>query len=775
MTRHHKCEKHFFMATTVKDPVCWMDVDPNDSAGSTEYRGTTYHFCATHCLTEFKKKPDEYLALLAGSTPAAARVEAPPGTVFTCPMHPEIRQVGAGSCPKCGMALEPLEISLEVDSKNPELIDFTRRLIVGAVFSVPLLVIAMAEIHGGNVMNWIQLALSFPVVIWCGWPLFERGWSSIRTLNFNMFTLIAVGTGAAFLYSILATVAPGLFPSELSSHLGRVGVYFEASSVIVTLVLLGQVLELKAREQTGSAIRSLLKLAPRQARLIRPDGSESDVELSRVQVGDLLRVRPGEQIPVDGVVSSGSSTIDESMITGEPIPVTKESGHRVIAGTTNQTGSFVLQAQGVGRDTLLSQIVRLVSEAQRSRAPIQGLADRVSAIFVPSVVAASVLTAIAWALFGPAPVLSYALVNAVAVLIIACPCALGLATPMSIMVGTGRGAQAGILIRSAEALERLEKVDTLVLDKTGTLTQGRPQLTEVIPLGGTSESDLLRWAAAIEQGSEHPLAACLVAGAASRRLTLPKAENIQSHTGKGIEGRIDGRRMLIGNARYLAENGIAMDSLQDRAQGLRTDGLTLLYVAIDGAAAGILAVSDPIKDSALSAIPRLKAEGLRLVLLTGDRPEAARAVAARLGIGEVHAEVLPTQKHEFVRTLQAQGRRVAMIGDGVNDAPALALADVGIAMGTGTDIAMQSAGITLLRGDLGGVVSARVLSRKVLRNIRQNLFFAFGYNTVGIPLAAGVLYPFFGLLLSPMFASAAMSLSSVSVIANALRLRKTTL
>ncbi|HEX4924827.1 MAG TPA: copper-translocating P-type ATPase, partial [Bdellovibrionales bacterium] len=701
--------------------------------------------------------------------------------IYTCPMHPEIRQVGPGSCPICGMALEPVEVSIEDEGPNPELVDFTKRLKVSIVFALPLLLLAMSEMLPNNPLhaflaspffNWVQLALATPVVLWGGYPLFERGLQSVRTWNLNMFTLIALGTGVAFLYSLLATVAPGLFPEEFQNHAGQIGVYYEAAAVIVALVLLGQVLELRARGQTSSAIKSLLKLAPNTARVIRADGSEEDIDIKMVHPGDKLRVRPGEQVPVDGMVLSGASSIDESMITGESIPVSKAEGDNVTAGTTNQTGGFVMEAKGVGQSTLLAQIVRMVNEAQRSRAPIQKLADVVSSWFVPAVVIVAVITAIVWALFGPEPAYTYALVNAVAVLIIACPCALGLATPMSVMVGTGRGAQAGILIRDAEALEVLEKVDTLVLDKTGTLTEGKPKLMTVEALNGFNESRVLELAASLEAGSEHPLAAAVLNGAKARGLKITGSQDFASITGQGVRGTIGGQAALLGNQKLLEANGAWSGELGAKADGLRRDGQTVLFLAVDGKPAGLIGVADPIKETTPEAIRKLKASGLRLVMLTGDHHGTAQAVAAKLGLDEVQANVSPDQKNEVVKRLQAEGRKVAMAGDGVNDAPALAAADVGIAMGHGTDVAMQSAGVTLVKGDLRGIVRARNLSRATLRNIRQNLFFAFVYNALGVPVAAGLLYPFFGLLLSPMFASAAMSLSSVSVIANSLRLRR---
>lgn len=699
-------------------------------------------------------------------------VSAPKDAIYTCPMHPEVKQVGPGSCPLCGMALEPMEVSSGEEAPHPELVDFSRRLKWSVLFTVPLLFVAMGELYFEGATNWIQLFLSAPVVLWAGYPLFHRGWFSIKTRNLNMFTLIALGTGVAFVFSLLATLAPGLFPEEFKSHHGLVHVYYEAAAVIVTLVLLGQVLELKARGRTSSAIKALLKLAPNTARIIRANGSEEDISLDEVQAGDQLRVRPGEQVPVDGVVISGNSSVDESMLTGESIPVEKSEGSSVSAGTTNQNGSFILMAKSVGKDTLLAQIVRMVNEAQRSRAPIQSLADRVSAWFVPSVVLVAVISALLWSFFGPEPRLAYALVNAVAVLIIACPCALGLATPMSIMVGTGRGAMAGVLIRNAEALERLETIDTLVLDKTGTLTEGKPKLVSVHAFSSFSESEILSAAAVLEKGSEHPLAEAIIAGAKERKLSFDAPlSNFRSHTGMGITGETQGKNISIGNLKFLESQNVSSAEFKTLSEKLQSEGQTVLFLAINGKAAGILGVADPIKSSTPEALRALRHAGLKLVMLTGDHLNTAQAVANQLGIDEVYADVLPSQKNEIVKKLQASGRKVAMAGDGVNDAPALAEAYVGIAMGTGADVAMQSAGITLIKGDLRAIVRARNLSKATMKNIRQNLFFAFVYNTLGVPLAAGALYPVFGLLLSPMIASAAMSLSSVSVIGNALRLR----
>jgi P-type Cu+ transporter len=714
-----------------------------------------------------------------------AIITAPPmKTEYVCPMHPEIVRDEPGSCPICGMALEPRTVTLE-EEVNPELVDMTRRFRISAALSFPLLLLAMSEMIPGqpvqqilsaSILTMIQFILATPAVVWGGWPFFERGWKSIVNRSLNMFTLIAIGTGAAYAYSAIAALFPAVFPASFRVHGGEVAVYFEAAAVITTLVLLGQVLELRARSRTSSAIKSLLGLAPRTARIIRETGVEEDIPLDRVQPGDRLRVRPGEKMPVDGAVIEGASSIDESMITGEPIPIEKIAGSKVTGGTVNGTGSLVMRAERVGSETLLANIVRMVSEAQRSRAPIQRLADLVSAYFVPAVVLIALLTFIVWSIFGPEPRMAYALVNAVAVLIIACPCALGLATPMSIMVGTGRGATAGVLIKNAEALEMLEMIDTLVVDKTGTLTVGRPKLMTVAGSGSHSEAELLRLAASLERGSEHPLAGAIVDGAKERGIAPTESGDFQSVTGRGVTGRVDGHFVALGNQRLLADlkikADVLTDQLIDKAEALRADGQTVMFVAVDGLLAGLLSVADPIKGSSAEAVRMLHEEGLRIVMLTGDNRTTAKAVARELGIDEVEAEILPAEKREVVKRLQAQGHRVAMAGDGVNDAPALAQAQVGIAMGTGTDVAMESAGVTLVKGDLRGIVRARRLSRGTMRNIRQNLFFAFIYNLLGVPIAAGVLYPLLGLLLSPMIASAAMTFSSVSVIANALRLRK---
>ena len=765
---------------THRDPVCGMMVAPATAAGSHEYGGTTWYFCSTHCLHKFRADPEAVLH----PEMRAPQAPPPPGTKYICPMDPEVVSDEPGACPKCGMALEPDIVTLE-EAPNPELTDMTRRFRWSAALSLPVLLLAMSEMIPGQpvqhalspgLVNGLQFLLATPVVLWGGWPFFARGWASIVNRSPNMFTLIAIGTGAAYLFSIVALFFPGLFPASFRGHGGEVAVYFEAAAVITTLVLLGQVLELRARSRTSDAIRMLLGLAPTTARIVRRDGTEEDLPLERVQPGDLLRVRPGEKVPVDGVVTEGASSIDESMVTGEPIPVEKTAGSRVTGGTVNGTGGFVMKAERVGRDTLLAQIVRMVGEAQRSRAPIQRLADLVAAWFVPVVVAISLLTFLLWALLGPEPRFVYALVNAVAVLIIACPCALGLATPMSIMVGTGRGAMAGVLVKNAEALEAMEKVDTLVVDKTGTLTEGKPKLAAVLPVDGIAEARLLGLAASLERASEHPLAAAIVAGAQARGIELSPVEGFQSATGKGVSGNAAGQAVALGNRQLMEQLGIDVPAaVLARADALRGEGQTVMLAAIDGRLAGLLGVADPIKASAREALAQLQNEGLRIVMLTGDSRKTAEAVAAQLGLADFVAEVLPDQKADVVKRLQAEGRIVAMAGDGINDAPALATATVGIAMGTGTDVAMESAAMTLLQGDLRGIVRARRLSRAVMRNIRQNLLFAFAYNMLGVPIAAGALFPFFGLLLSPMIASAAMTFSSVSVITNALRLRRTEL
>jgi Cu+-exporting ATPase len=732
----------------VRDPVCGMTVDPERAAGSVTYQDQTYYFCSTGCATKFQAHPEKYLKSETLPQPTPQPVA---GVEYTCPMHPQVRQMGPGTCPICGMALEPASFTREsVDEVNPEYRDMLRRFWLSVAPSAVLLGLMFAGMH----WPWLELVLASPVVLWAGWPIFERAWASIVNRSPNMFTLIGAGAGAAYLYSLVATLAPGIFPESLRQH-GELASYFEPAAVIVCLVLLGQVLELRARSQTSSAIKALLKMAPETARRLRSDGSEEDIALDHVQPGDLLQVRPGERVPVDGVVTEGSSFVDESMITGEPTPVEKAAGSRATGGTVNGTGAFVMKAELVGSETLLARIVKMVTEAQRSRAPIQRLADRVSAVFVPTVMAVAIVTFIVWALVGPQPRLAYALVNAVAVLIIACPCALGLATPMSIMVGTGRGATAGVLIRNAEALEGLAKVDTLVVDKTGTLTEGKPMLVRA------DDPEVLRLAASVETLSEHPLAAAIVAGARERKLVLSKPEQFGSVPGQGVTAIVDGRRVSVGKPTTHQEDP-------------NDAGQTIVHVTIDGEPAGTLGLADPVKPSAREAIERLRRDGLRIVMLTGDNRSAAGVVARALGIdeAEVEADMLPDQKAKVIAKLQAQGRIVAMAGDGVNDAPALAQAQVGIAMGSGTDVAIESAAITLVKGDLRGIVRARALSQATMRNIRQNLFFAFVYNVIGVPLAAGVLYPFFGLLLSPIIASAAMTFSSVSVIANALRLRK---
>ncbi len=731
-------------STKERDPVCGMLVDPQQAAGSAEYQGHNYHFCSKGCAAKFQADPEKYLHPQAAIEPMETA-----GVEYTCPMHPEIRQIGPGACPKCGMALEPLHVTAATaDEVNPEYSDMLRRFWLSVPPSAVLLALMFLGVH----LPWLELVLASPVVLWAGWPIFQRAWASLVHRSLNMFTLIGAGSGTAYLYSLVAAIAPGVFPPEMRHH-GEVAAYFEPAAVIVCLVLLGQVLELRARSHTSSAIKALLGLAPKTARVIRPGDIEEDIALDRVRPGDVLRVRPGERVPVDGVVLEGLSSVDESMLSGEPIPVEKTAGAAVTGGTINGTGAFTMKAERVGAETMLARIVKMVSEAQRSRAPIQRLADQVSAWFVPVVIGVAVLTFVVWFWIGPQPRLAYALVNAVAVLIIACPCALGLATPMSIMVGTGRGATAGVLIRNAEALERLEKVDTLAVDKTGTLTEGKPKLVSA------SSDEVLRLAASVENLSEHPLAGAIVAAAAERNLVLAKAENFRSETGRGVGAVIDGHKIFVGRA----ENSDGQP------------GQTVVEVTIDGKPAGTLALEDPVKLSARDAIEKLHRDGLRIVMLTGDNRSAAETVARALGIDEVHAQILPAGKADVIANLQAQGRIVAMAGDGINDAPALARSDVGIAMGSGSDVAMESAAITLVRGDLRGIVRARALSKATMRNIRQNLFFAFVYNVIGVPLAAGALYPFFGMLLSPIVASAAMTFSSVSVIANALRLRKLTL
>ena len=796
-----------------RDPVCGMEVSAEDVRGYAEHDGRHYLFCSQHCLHKFQSDPDMYLASGA-SRPSVTSI--PAEGKYTCPTHTEVRQTGPGSCPKCGMALEPAThkppvtrteytcpmhpqivrsepgycpicgMALEPrqvtsEDVNPELVDMTRRFWASVALTVPVLMFMISELIPGDPLihtigmrasQWIQFALATPAVLWGGWPFFERAWASVRNRSLNMFTLIGLGTGSAYSYSVFALLFPGAIPASFRGMGGQVAVYFEPAAVITTLVLLGQVLELRARSRTSSAIKALLGLAPKRARIVRPDGVEQDVSVDQIAIGDKIRVRPGEKVPVDGEVFEGKSSVDESMITGEPIPVEKSAGAKVTGGTVNGTGTFVFRAERVGADTMLSQIVRMVSEAQRTRAPIQRLADRVSGWFVPAVVLIAISTFIGWAVLGPEPKMARALVNAVAVLIIACPCALGLATPMSIMVGTGRGAQAGVLFRNAEALETLEKVDTVVVDKTGTLTEGKPSLVALKVAPGVEEAKVLQQGASLERVSEHPLAGAIVHGAEQRGVSLSSAAEFRSITGKGVMGVVDGHDVAAGNAAMMQSLGIGVEALEPEAERLRSDGQTVMFVAVDGQLSGLLGVADPMKVSTREAIDRLHEAGVRIVMLTGDNRKTAEAVARKLKIDDVRAEVLPDQKLQVIRSLKAAGRKVAMAGDGVNDAPALAEADVGIAMGTGTDVAMESAGVTLINGDLRGVARARRLSQATMRNIRQNLFFAFVYNSVGVPIAAGILYPFFGLVLSPMIASAAMTFSSVSVIANALRLRK---
>jgi Cu+-exporting ATPase len=770
---HHHGDKSGLDGKTATDPVCGMKVDPLKTVHRMERAGETVYFCSAGCRSKFEADPAKY-AKPPSERPAAAAIE---GAIYTCPMHPQIRQEGPGSCPICGMALEPETITADA-GPNPEYADMQRRFWIGLVLAVPVFGLEMAGHLLGHAFmiprvtsDWIQFALATPVVLWAGWPFFERGWASLVSRNLNMFTLISMGVGVAYAYSVVAMLAPGIFPPALRGEGGMPPVYFEAAAVITVLVLLGQVLELRAREQTSGAIKALLNLAPKNARRVSDDGTDEEVTLDLVNVGDRLRVRPGEKIPVDGVILEGRVSIDESLVTGESMPVTKEPGDKVVAGAINQTGSFIMRAEKVGADTLLSQIVQMVAQAQRSRAPIQRLADRVSGWFVPAVIAAAILAAAVWALVGPEPRFAYALVAAVSVLIIACPCALGLATPISIMVGVGRGAQAGVLIKNAESLERLEKIDTLIVDKTGTLTEGRPAVTAIHAAPGFDEAELLSLAASLERGSEHPLADAILRAAKERGLTLTEATDFDSPVGKGVTGVVEGRRVLLGNPKFLAEQGIDTQALEAEAETLRREGATAIFAAVDGKLAGLLGVADPIKPTTQAAVLALKAEGVRLVMMTGDNRTTAEAVAKRLGIDEVEAEVLPQGKAAVVEKLRKEGRVVAMAGDGVNDAPALAAADVGIAMGAGADVAIESAGVTLLKGDLQGIVRARKLSRAVMRNIRQNLVFAFVYNVAGVPIAAGVLYPTFGILLSPAIAAAAMALSSVSVISNALRLR----
>ncbi len=758
-------------ALTAIDPVCGMRVDPHTTKHRAAFSGRTYYFCSTGCHDKFVAAPERYLE----EQPSGKEPDT--GAIYICPMHPEIRQIGPGNCPICGMALEPAEASLD-EGPNPELADMSKRFWIGLALAAPVFLLEMgghltglSHLLPAQISNWVQLVLATPVVLWAGWPFFVRGWRSVVNRSLNMFTLIAMGVGVAWLYSIVATLVPHIFPAAFRNADGAVAVYFEAAAVITVLVRLGQVLELRARETTSGAIKALLGMSPTTARRLSDDGAEEEVELDRVEAGDRLRVRPGDRVPVDGMVTEGGSSVDESMVTGESMPVRKQPDDKVIGGTINGQGSFIMRAEKVGRDTMLAQIVRMVSEAQRSRAPIQRLADVVSSWFVPAVILTALLAFAAWTLWGPAPAMGYALIAAVSVLIIACPCALGLATPMSIMVGVGRGAQEGVLIKNAEALERMEKVDTVIVDKTGTLTEGRPKVTAIKTLSGFAEDDLLRLLASLEQGSEHPLAAAIVAAARERSLDLLQAGDFDSPTGKGVLGTVDGRKLVVGNARFLAEHEVETGPLEEIADTLRQDGATAILAAVDGKPAGVVAIADPVKESTPAAIKALHADGIAVVMLTGDNKTTAQAVAKKLGIDRVEAEVLPEQKAAIVKQLRDEGRVVAMAGDGVNDAPALAAADVGIAMGTGTDVAIESAGVTLLRGDLMGIVRARRLSEATMRNIRQNLFFAFIYNAAGVPVAAGILYPFLGILLSPIVAAAAMALSSVSVIGNALRLR----
>ncbi len=759
-----------------KDPVCGMTVDPKTAKHRHTHAGQPYYFCAAKCREKFIADPDKYLTPEARS-PEPLRA----GAIYTCPMHPEIRQEGPGACPICGMGLEPEDATAD-NGPNPELADMTRRFRIGLALTLPVFLLEMGghvvDLHGliaPQKSNWVQFVLATPVVLWAGLPFFERGWASLKTGNLNMFTLVAMGTGVAWLYSVFGTLMPGLFPQTMRGHGGAVAIYFEAAAVITVLVLLGQILELRAREQTSGAIKSLLDLSPKMARRIKADESDEDVSLDAVALGDRLRVRPGERVPVDGTILDGRSAVDESMVTGESMPVTKTSGDKVIGGTMNQSGGLVMRAEKVGRDTVLAQIVQMVAQAQRTRAPIQRLADTVAGWFVPTVILVSLLAFAAWSIWGPEPRLTFGLIAAVSVLIIACPCALGLATPMSIMVGVGRGAQAGVLIKNAEALERLEKIDTLVVDKTGTLTEGKPSVVAIKTGGDIADNELLRLTASLERSSEHPLAAAIVRSATERGLRLAQPSGFNSPVGKGVIGTVEGRTLVIGNQRIMTDEGIDSANFTADADRMRTDGATAIFVAIDGKASGIMAIADPIKPTTPTAIAALKAAGIRVVMLTGDNRGTALAVAAKLGITDVEADVLPQDKRAVVERLRAQGHAVAMAGDGVNDAPALAAADVGIAMGTGTDVAMESAGVTLVKGDLMGIVRARHLSVATMSNIRQNLFFAFIYNAAGVPIAAGVLYPFFGILLSPVIAAAAMAMSSVSVIGNALRLNRVNL
>ena len=755
-----------------KDPVCGMNVDPKNAAGKSNYNETAYYFCSTHCKTKFNLNPESYLS---DKKPEKTVIQEGANVKYTCPMHPEVISDKLEDCPICGMALEPMEISVE-DTENPELINMTKRFWISTALALPLLIITMGGMITGGMFGpwqtWIELALATPVVMWGGAPFFVRGWKSLKTRNLNMFTLIAIGTGVAYSYSVIATLFPFIFPEVLKNASGTISVYYESAAVIIALVLMGQVLELRARDKTGSAIKALLGLAPKTARLVHEDGREKDVPLENIQKGNILRVRPGEKIPVDGILMEGQSFVGESMVTGESMPVEKKEGDSVIGSTVNGTGSFLMKAERVGKETLLSQIVKMVNEAQRSRAPIQNLTDKVASYFVPAVVGVSILTFIIWVIWGPEPRFEFALINMVAVLIIACPCALGLATPMSIMVGMGRGATVGVLIKNANVLESMERVDTLVVDKTGTLTEGKPKVIHIQSIDPVSESELLKWTASVEKASEHPLAEAIISKAVENDLTIESCSNFNSFTGKGVSGIVDGKEISIGSHQWMQEMNVDFDTLTDSANNIQEEGTTVVFISIDSRAVGIIGVADPIKASTLGAITELKKAGLHIVMLTGDNKKTANVVAKKLGIENVKADVLPDQKYEIIKKLKDEGRIVAMAGDGINDAPALALADVGIAMETGTDVAMESADMTLIKGDLSGIVRGRQLSKATMKNIRQNLFWAFAYNSLGVPLAAGILYPFFGLLLSPMIAAAAMSLSSVTVIGNALRLRK---
>lgn len=770
----HAAHGHAKVKDQVKDPVCGMTVDPEATPHHATHAAHEYHFCSSGCRTKFEASPERYLG-----EQLSEPVDVAPGTMWTCPMHPEVRQDHPGPCPICGMALEPETVSADT-GPSAELVDMTRRFWIGLALAIPVFLLEMGShlipgLHhlvSAEASTWLQFALATPVVLWAGWPFFERGWASLRTRNLNMFTLIAMGTGVAWIYSAVATIAPAIFPPAFRGADGTVAVYFEAAAVITVLVLLGQVLELRARERTSGAIKALLNLAPKTAHRITQNGNEEEVSLDLIHAGDRLRVRPGEKVPVDAVVLEGRSALDESMVTGESMPVTKSAGDHVIGGTLNQSGALIIEAEKVGRDTMLARIVQMVADAQRSRAPIQRLADQVAGWFVPAVLLVAVAAFAAWGIWGPEPRFAHGLIAAVAVLIIACPCALGLATPMSIMVGVGRGAGLGVLIKNAEALERLEKVDTLVVDKTGTLTEGKPSVTRIVAAGNFNADELLRLASGVERASEHPLALAIVAAAEAKALSIPPVSEFDSPTGKGAIGLVEGKRIVLGNARFLEENSISTSSMAKQADELREDGATGIFMGVDGEIAAIFAIADAIKETTQEALLALRSEGIDIVMLTGDNRTTAEAVARRLGIDKVEAEVLPDQKSAVVERLKAEGKIVAMAGDGVNDAPALAMADVGIAMGSGTDVAIESAGVTLLKGDLTGIVRARRLSEATMANIRQNLFFAFIYNAAGIPIAAGLLYPIFGILLSPIIAAAAMALSSVSVVTNALRLNR---